>query len=140
MTLDAYIGKHEGCRLKPYLDSRGHLSIGRGINLDDGITPAEEQFLYESRKAIATRDAIAALGAAAWTALDEIRRCALIDMAYELGAAKLRGFAKMLDALRAGDWQAAHDECLDSAYAREVPARARDNATIFLTGRWPDAV
>jgi hypothetical protein len=43
----------------------------------------------------------------------------------------------MLDAIRAADWQRAHDELLDSDYARQTKTRAQTNAKVLLTGEWP---
>lgn len=137
MTPQDYIKGNEGCRLKPYKDSLGKLTIGYGCNLDDGISPTEAQMLFDSRYAVAMRDAIASVGSPAWMALDDVRKTALIDMAYELGEFRLAGFHKMLAAVRANDWQAASDECKASDYAQQVPDRAARNAQLFLTGEWP---
>jgi hypothetical protein len=45
----------------------------------------------------------------------------------------------MCAALECGDWKRAHDECLDSDWARkpdQAPRRARRAANGYLTGKW----
>lgn len=137
MDLDAWIKRNESCRLKPYKDTRGHLTIGWGLNLDNGISPAEAQFLFDSRKSIALRDAAETVGNAAWLNLDQVRKCALIDMAYNLGEFGLAEFHKMLAHIRAGEWQEAGDELMNSELAKEVPTRAHRNYILIVTGQWP---
>lgn len=55
-------------------------------------------------------------------------------MAFQMGRAKLEGFNRMLLCVRAGDWQGAYDNALDSKWARQTPARANRIATMLLTG------
>jgi len=43
-------------------------------------------------------------------------------------------FKKALAAIRSGDWQEAHDQMLDSRWARQVPRRAEDLAKVMLRG------
>ena len=58
-------------------------------------------------------------------------------MAFNLGRGGFAGFKKARAALEAGDWQRAHDELLDSRWAKQVPNRARDIASTILTGQAP---
>jgi hypothetical protein len=59
---------------------------------------------------------------------------ALMDMRYNLGPSGFRGFKRMIQAIKGEDWDTAADECMDSAYARQVPNRARENATALKLG------
>lgn len=133
---------NEGCRLQAYKDTRGFWTIGYGRK--EGVAPgssctqdqADEWFEYD--------DYPLALWAAkkdfgpGWDALDDVRKAAFIDLAYEMGGAGLAGFQKMLTAARAGDWAVAHDELLDSEYALQVPNRAHKVATMLALGAWPE--
>ena len=65
------------------------------------------------------------------------RWCALVDMAFSLGRTRLRGFAKMLAAVRGADWERAADEALDSKWARQVGPRAQLDAAMLRTGEFP---
>ena len=139
MTLADYIKQNEGLRLKVYDDSRGIPSIGWGRDLrDQGISEDEAQFLFNNDLAAARRGAEQVVTPEAWYSMDASRQNALVDMCFEMGPHGLAEFQHMLAAVRSGDWQAAHDELLSSAYAREVPNRANRNAAILLTGIWPD--
>lgn len=116
---------------------QGHPTIGIGRCLDThGISPAEAEVMFGSDVATAETARRAVF---TWSdALDYVRRDALTNMAFELGAGGLAGFVHMGEALRAGDWQAAHDAALDSAWARELARfgsrRARRIAAQLLTG------
>ena len=51
------VAGHEGCKLKPYLDTVGKTTIGYGRNLDDvGITQAEAKAMLETDLRIAERE------------------------------------------------------------------------------------
>ena len=69
--------------------------------------------------------------------LDRVRQAALLNMAYQLGVAGLKGFPKMLAALRDQRWAEAEAQALDSMWAKEqTPARARRVARQLATGEW----
>ena len=57
----------------------------------------------------------------------------LADMAYQLGVHGVLAFDDMLTCMQREDWQCAHDAALDSAWARETPARAKRVSGILLT-------
>lgn len=138
MSPEDYIKSNEGLRLKAYTDSLGRITIGYGRCLDtEGITAIEAQYLFEHDLANATRGAIASLGAPAWMPLDEVRKTVLIDMCFQLGEYGVADFHNMLAAIRAGDWQRAHDEALNSRAAHQTPQRWARHAEALLTGQWP---
>ncbi len=125
--------RHEGLRLKPYRDSVGKLTIGVGRNLDDiGISEDEAFYLLENdiRRAEETAAECAALHGVVFESLPEDARLVLTDMAFNLGY-KLSGFKKMFAALRAGDYEEAAREMLDSRWARQVGNRARELSEIM---------
>lgn len=115
----------------------GHPTIAIGRALDThGVSDAEAEAFFASD--VATAEAgVAAIWP--WTsALDPVRRDALANMAFEMGAHGLAEFLHMGAALQRGDWQAAHDAALDSGWARELARfgsrRARRVAAQLLTG------
>lgn len=135
MNLREQLIKHEGVRLKPYKDSLGILTIGCGRNLDDvGISYDEALVLLDHD----IDNARAGLAKAfPWTNdLDPVRRDALTNMAFNMGIGRLRGFMKMLDALKIGDWQEASSNALESRWAVQVGNRARELAKQLLTGEY----
>lgn len=127
-----------GAPVLPGSTLQGHVTIGYGRALDlVGVTQEEAALLRDNSIAVALADAQAVLGDAAWLRLDPARQAALIDMAYTLGRAGLAAFHLLIAALARGDWPAAHDAALASAWARTAARRARRDAQIFLTGQLP---
>ena len=56
-------------------------------------------------------------------------------MCFQMGAAGLQGFERMIDAIFKDDWVQAHNEALDSKWARsDSPARAQRVAKMLLEG------
>ena len=134
MTLKEQLMRDEGTRLKPYTDSTGHLTIGFGRNLSQvGISLAEAELLLDHDIQRTTADVLAALP---WTmGLDDARRDALINMAFNLGIGGLLGFHKMLVACQAGDWATAALEALNSEWAHQVGPRAYRLSRQIETGQ-----
>lgn len=132
-TLREQLLRDEGCRLKPYRDQVGKLTIGVGRNLDDvGLSQTEADFLLDNDISRATAAVIARVP---WAmTLDEVRREVLINMAYNCGIAGLLGFKKMLAACERGDWAAAKTEMLASKWAGQVGERAERLAEQMVTG------
>lgn len=57
--------------------------------------------------------------------LDAPRRSAVIQIGYQVGPYGLLEFSAMLEALKAGDYERAAAEALESRWARQTPERAR---------------
>lgn len=131
--LRADLVRDEGTVLHAYRDSRGYLTIGHGRLIDPrlggGISRAEAGLLLERDIA----GALAGLDGALpwWRQLPEPAARGLANMAFNLGLGRLLGFGRMLAALEAGDFPAAAAEALDSAWARQVGARARRIAALY---------
>lgn len=60
----------------------------------------------------------------------------LIDMAFNMGTRGLMQFQATLDAVRADDYPLAASRMLESAWAGQVPGRAKADADCMRTGRW----
>lgn len=109
----------EGERLKLYRCTGGKLTIGRGHNIEDrGISPAVMEMMYEEDVAVAERDALA-LFPGLYSYSDR-RKAALINMSFQLGFERLKGFKKMRAAVDRGDWGAAVAEANDSLWAKQT--------------------
>ncbi len=123
----------EGLRLKPYTDTIGKLTIGYGRNLTDiGISAAEAQQLLdhdlELTVAQLTRVHPDML------MLDPVRQIILSNMAFNMGVAAIGGFHQMWAAIDREDWAGAAAAMLDSAWAKQVGARALRLATAMRRG------
>lgn len=130
----------EGRRPKPYNDKTGktltlrpaaNITIGDGINLENGLYPNEMDFIFNNRTTIAANEV-----APYWwfKNLDEVRASVFIDLCYNDGLPHLLHFVLTLSAAGNGDWQEAHDQLLDSDAAREDVHRYQVLAEILLTG------
>lgn len=121
------IKKDEGLRLKPYYDSEGCLSIGYGINLDNGITKNEADILCSMRVANACGDLWKVFTRETADCLaneDPERAGVFVNMIYNLGSSRFLSFKRMIEAVERKDWETASKELLDSKYARQVGHRA----------------
>lgn len=125
------LATEEGFRGSAYRDTVGKLTIGYGCNIDAGWTQALARCVLQFQ-AQTVADQITPLW---WAAkLDTVRLSVVIDLGFNLGLHGLLAFPKMLAALGAGNWQAAHDELLDSDAARVLPGRYTDLARLLLIG------
>lgn len=125
------VKQEEGFRPYPYRDSRGFLTVGYGLNLD---SPMPERLASVICQWQLDETGFYLESYPWYRACDPVRQSVLLDMAFNMGLEKLLGFQKMLTACASKDWQAAHDQMLESAWAGEVGARAQHLAQIMLTG------
>ena len=68
--------------------------------------------------------------------LDDVRKDAMIDIAFNLGATRLRGFKKALAAMEVADYATAATEFLDSRWAKQVGSRALELTDMIATGEY----
>lgn len=130
----AYVRRYEGFCHLPYKCPTGHLTIGYGHNLEQGISIAAAEFILQEDLARAER---AVNDAFPWGwKLDDARQFVLVDMAFNMGLAGLKGFKKMLSAVEQGDYPTAAREMLNSKWAGQVGRRAVELSKIMQTGEW----
>lgn len=127
--------RHEGVRKHPYTCTAGKLTIGIGRNLTDrGLSQDEIQYLFTNDLRIAETDAMTAVGYSTYTSLSPARQAVLIDMAFNLGLARLSSFKQTLLAVKEGRYNDAADAMLQSKWATQVGERARTLARMMRTG------
>jgi len=138
MNLYEQLIRDERLILHAYPDSEGFWTIGVGRMIDlrkgGGISHDEAIFLLQN-------DVLHVTGQLAetfpWTqALDEARRGALLNMAFNMGIHGLAEFHHMLGALEQADYETAAQEMLSSKWAQQVGARAERLAEQMRTGQW----
>lgn len=133
LKLKGLLVKHEGCKLFPYTDTTGHLSIGVGRNLiDRGISSNEAFYLLDDDIIYFTDKLNHYLNF--FYKMEENRQIALIDMCFNLGIQGFLNFTKMIIALEAGDYGRAADEIINSKAAEQNPNRYQSLANIVRTG------
>lgn len=124
--------RHEGLRLRVYTDTAGKATIGVGRNLvDKGITTTEALTLLDHD----INECLTDLRSFGWfAALDPVRQRAIVDLRFNLGPSRLRGFTKFLAAMEQGDYLTAKEELRDSAWATQVGTRATRLMQMIKTG------
>lgn len=133
----------EGCRLVAYRDSRGLWTIGYGHLLDQSIDWSGHEITQTVADDLLEQDLESAITQAAhlfeYRCLNtDCRRNALIEIIFNMGLNHWYGFKQCRHAIMQDDWQAAHDQLLDSAWATQVgPARSQRLANYLLTGTYP---
>lgn len=130
--------RHEGLRLKPYRDTKGKLTIGVGRNLDDvGITREEALLLLQNDLARVRQKVERAFP---WfSSLNPVRKNVVLNMVFNLGLPRFRGFTKTIAAITAKDWEEAAREMLESRWAKQVGRRAQELAAMMKEGKYEGA-
>jgi lysozyme len=129
----AQIRKHEGLRLKPYQDSVGKTTIGIGRNLDDRGVTAEEAAMMALNDIKAAHHELW-VNFPWYNALTGDRKYAWINLCFNMGMPRLKGFKMAIAAMEQSKYSVAADEILDSKYARQVGQRAIDIANMIRRG------
>lgn len=127
--------KHdEGEELLPYKCPAGHLTIGIGHLLANGISREVSKIIFYEDFIKAQMDCYAKIPC--YAGLNEARKYVLANMCFNMGIARLLGFKKMLSALEKEDYTTAAAEMLDSKWAKQVHFRATRLQKIMIKGEW----
>lgn len=130
----AQLMKHEGIRLRPYVDTVGKTTIGIGRNLTDrGVSYDEAMFLLDNDIDRAEADLDANLPW--WRKMNAVRQLVLLDMCFNLGISRLLTFKSALRNMELRRYRVASEDMLDSKWARQVGQRALTLAAMMRTGR-----
>ena len=119
----------EGFSATAYRCPTNRLTIGFGrcVDADEpgtGITESEAEMLLANDLERFEVAAQRVVGEETWHVLNQVRREALIEMAFNMGAGNLAKFRRMLAALGEEDYAGAADEALSSRWAEQVGKRA----------------
>jgi lysozyme len=129
--------RHEGVKSHVYLCSAGYETIGVGRNISNtgmGLFDDEVDYLLENDIARVIKELSSEYP---WfTDLDDVRKDAIIDISFNLGATRLRGFRRALAAMEVADYTLAAKEFLDSKWSRDVKGRAHELASMIATGEY----
>ncbi len=133
--LRSQLVRHEGTRLKAYVDTTGHLTIGCGRNLETtGISHDEAAYLLSNDIDRVVRGLTSRYP---WfVILDPVRQAVLVNMAFNLGLAGLSTFTRMLAAVSHRQYGLASDEMIASTWAQQIGHRAGELAAQMRTGQW----
>lgn len=155
---------HEGEKLHVYKDSLGIPTVGVGVALmqqgsDGKLLPSHYAQVLCARvgvtySAILSGDqdltseqsrtllSLCIIDVVEWETIlfprfdgfTQPRQVALVDMGFELGETRFRGFKQMIACILAGNWWSAADQAIHSKWASEVPTRAAYDAGLLRAG------
>ena len=112
------------------------LGIGRNVDVNGGLGLSEDEVNYLLENVIARVIKELSLEYSWFSDLDQIRKDAMIDISFNLGATKLRKFVLALDAMAKADYKSASEEFLDSDWSRTVKGRSIELAKMIATGEY----
>jgi lysozyme len=109
--------------------------VGRNISASGiGLSEDEIDYLLENDIARIIRELSSEYP---WfNQLDDVRKDVMIDISFNLGATRLRGFKRALAAMEAADYKTAATEFLDSRWARQVGGRALELTDMLIAGEY----
>ena len=129
--------RHEGVKSHVYLCSAGYETIGVGRNISKsglGLSDDEVDYLLENDIVRVIKELSSEYP---WfRGLDDVRKDAMIDISFNLGATRLRGFRRALAAMDAADYKTASLEFLDSKWSRDVKGRSTELAYMIEMGEY----
>jgi len=120
--------EHEGFRQKAYLDHLGNPTFGYGFTW---ITKEESEVLLSFRVEKLNKEL---LNFYWYENIDNIRKSAILDMAYQLGVSGVNKFKKTIIFLKENEYKKASIEMLNSKWAKQTPNRAKEISEIIRTG------
>ena len=129
--------RHEGVRSTVYVCSAGYETIGVGRNISAtglGLSDDEVDYLLQNDIERVIKELSTEYR---WfNSLDDVRKDAMIDISFNLGATRLRGFKRALAAMEVADYKLAAKEFLDSKWSQEVKGRSHELASMIETGEY----
>jgi len=131
-TVFDMIARHEGFSPVPYRCTAGKLTVGYGHNLDEPMSKEEARALLEVRLRNTIRDLLYVLPDL-WN-YGEKRASAFIDMAFNLGVPKFRGFKNMIAAAKRGERELVAQEAEYSNWYGQVGNRGKEVVKLLREG------
>jgi lysozyme len=130
--------RHEGVKSHIYRCSAGFWTLGVGRNVDPnggiGLSDDEVDYLLQNDIERVIKELSAEYR---WfNSLDDVRKDAMIDISFNLGATRLRGFRRALAAMEVADYTTAAKEFLDSEWSRDVKGRATELCYMIEMGNY----
>ena len=132
--------RHEGVKNYAYEDHLGYVTVGVGRCLDEnvglGLSDEEIDYLLMNDIHRCRRELESEYD---WFEdLDAVRQEALIDLSFNIGQTRLRGFVKALGHMADGNYTVAGDEFYDSKWATQVGDRALEICQMIKSGEYQE--
>ena len=130
--------KHEGVETHAYVDTVGKVTLGVGRNIDKngGLGLSDDEIDYLLANDVVRVEAELSQTFIWYDDLDDARKDAMMDMAFNMGLPRLRKFKRALAAMAARLYEIAAVEFLDSRWAKQVGHRAITISEMIRTGEY----
>ncbi len=127
------VKQHEGYRANLYRDpiKPDIITGGYGHNFNEPISPALAEKILSYDWDIAKNELAKVFEFESINRLPYHKYFVLVELMFQLGLSRFKGFAKMVEAIKRGDVKAAAKELRDSEYYRQVKGRAETLAGIL---------
>jgi lysozyme len=132
-TIEEFITRHEGDRLKPYKCPAGKNTIGRGWNMDANPLPNHIEKYLKKHGCITQAMSDQLLSISIEVAILDCkdlfpnfetftakRKMALIDFVFQLGLSRARKFYHTIAAINTGRWEDAAEGIKKSLYWKQL--------------------
>lgn len=136
--LIAMLKRHEGAETHVYMCTEDRYTIGVGRNVDPrgGLGLSEDEIDY-----LLSNDVLRCIKELSkeyrwFSDLDDVRKEAVIDTFFCLGATRFRTFSKMIKAFEDADHKEASIQLLESRFAKQTGRRAIELAEMIETGSY----
>ena len=118
--------KHESVETHAYECSANKITVGVGRNIDKdgGIGLSNDEIDYLLANDIKRVNGELQRSFDWFNSLDQVRKDAMIDLCFNIGLPRMKGFKKALAAMDGVDYDTAALEFLDSRWAKQVGSRA----------------
>lgn len=131
--------RHEGVRDKVYMCSAGYETIGVGRNISEsGLGISDDEIDYMLNNDINRCREELSKEYFWFNTLDMVRKEALIDLSFNIGQTRLRGFVKALAYMAENNFEKAGDEFYDSRWAKQVGDRALELCQMIKSGEYQE--
>ena len=128
--------RHEGVEPYAYKDHLGYITVGVGrcLEKDVGMGLSDDEIDYLLRNDIVRVQEELSEEYDWFADLDQVRQEAMINLSFNLGATRLRGFRNALAAMAEEDYETAANEFMDSKWSSQVGKRAYEVTQMIRTG------
>lgn len=132
MDVLTMLKQDEGLRLKIYYDTKGNPSIGYGWNINTFDMTDAEYFLNKKVSQVTKF-----LQTYLWfNSIDDTRKSALINMAYNTGEEGFSKFDTMISFLAVKKYEEAANDLAKTEVAEELVNRYKRIENMLRTGNW----
>ena len=129
--------RHEGVKSKVYRDTGGLEHIGCGRNISEtGPGLSEDEIDYLLKNDLERCEAELSAEYTWFRSLEGARRDAVMNIFFNLGATRFRGFKNAIAAMGDKDYDRAAVEFMDSLWAKQVGGRALELTDIIKAGSY----